>query len=304
MYLKLKSDLISLIAPFSYLDDKFYLEYQYYNRFGHKLNLNDPQTFNEKLQWIKLNYRNPLYTRLADKLAVRSYVEEKTGTSYLTKVYGVYNDPANIDWNILPEKFVLKATHGCDWVILCKDKKSLDINKTINQLSNWLRINYYEAALSREWQYKNIPPNIMIEEYLEGDKKIGLVDYKFWCYWGEPTYITVHFDRFTDYKVAFLDANWQPVPIEFSRPSYKQVPQKPDKLIEMLSLSKVLSEGIPHCRVDLYYFNNKIYFGEITFCTGGGFDAFDSHESDLLCGKLFYLPKKFPEKHRSNRSRK
>ena len=288
--LKIRSDVVSKVAPFSLLDDKYYLQYLFHKTFGYQLDLRNPQTFNEKLQWIKLYYRNSLFTKLADKYAVRSYVEEKIGTQYLPILYGIYEDPMNIQWDQLPGRFVIKATHGCHYNILCKDKSELDKAETKKQLNGWLNENYYEVASSREWQYKNIPPKIVIEEYLEGDKEKGLVDYKFWCFWGEPELITVHFDRFNDYKVAFLDENWKDSGIQFSKPRTNFIPEKPAHFEEMMLISRKLSEGIPHCRVDLYYFNNRIIFGEMTLCTGGGFDKFDSYESDLLFGKPFVLP--------------
>lgn len=290
--MKFRSNIVSKFAPFSFLDDKYYLEYLFHKTFGYKIDFNNPQTFNEKLNWIKLYYRNPLYTKLADKYAVRSYVEEKIGNRYLPTLYGVYEDPLDIRWDELPQRFVIKATHGCHYNIICNEKSDLDKEQIIGKLKAWLSENYYEVAPSREWQYKNICPKIMIEEYLDGDEENGLVDYKFWCFWGKPTYISVHFDRHTNYRVAMMNANWDFLDVNFSKPSLEFMPKKPERLEEMKSISMKLTEGIPHCRVDMYYFNDRIVFGEMTLCTGGGFDRFDTYESDLLFGQPFDLPQR------------
>jgi len=292
IFLKLRSEFISKISPFSILDDKYFLEYQFFKFMGYKLDFKNPKSFHEKLQWIKLYYRNPLYTKLADKFGVRSYVEEKVGSSILTNLFGVYENPMDIEWNELPNRFVIKTTHGCGWNIICKDKNKLDPEKATQRLSEWLNLNYYAIEVSREWQYKNIPPKIIIEEYLEGDEKYGLLDYKFWCFGGDPAFIDVDFDRFTEHKIGLFNKNWEVLNWSISKWSSDVMLEKPKHLEDMLNIAKKLSEGIPFCRVDLYYFNQTIYFGEITLCPGGGFEKFSSHEVDVFYGEQMELPPK------------
>jgi len=292
LFLRFRSEFFSHLSPYSFLDDKYYLEYHFYKRFSYRLNLQNPQTFNEKLQWIKLFYRNPLYTRLADKYSVRNYVQEKIGKSYLVNLLGVYEDAAEIDWNLLPNRFVIKTTHSSGWNIICNNKETLDIVKANAILNKWIKSNYYETTESREWQYKNIQPRIIVEEYLEGDKIFGLLDYKFYCYCGEPKFILVCYNRYSDLRINFFDTDWNPLDVRHGVPNSELIFKKPINLDKMLEISRILSKNIPFCRIDLYSVKGNIYFSEVTICPSGGFGKFDSYRSDLLIGKPFLLPKK------------
>lgn len=290
LFLQYRSELFSKCCRYSFMDDKHFLEYRFFTKIGYRLSLKTPRTFNEKLQWIKLYYRNPLYTNLADKYLVRSYVKDMIGEDYLVELLGVYEDPSEINWHTLPDSFVIKTTHSSGWNILCKDKSLLDPHEVTSTLRNWINTNYYESGGSREWQYKNIHPRIIIEKYLEGDKRFGLLDYKFYCYWGNPLYVQVISGRFSKKITNMYELDWSLSNIQ--RPNYDariNLP-KPEKLDDMLAVSKELSKGIPFCRIDLYCFDNIIYFSEITFCPAGGFDKFNSYESDRILGEPLILP--------------
>jgi len=292
---KLGRDIVSLVAPYSFLDDKLFIKHRFEELLGYKLNLKCPKTFNEKIQWLKLYYRNPLYTKLADKYAVREYVKEKIGPNYLVKLLAVYDRPQQIDWQSLPDKFVIKTTHSSTLNILCEDKNVLDTQSAINKLENWMNFNHYRETNSREWHVKNIEPKIVIEEFLNGDPEFGLLDYKFYCYWGAIIYIEVHIDRFTSHSCNIYDLSWNQLPFLHGFPHSKKEIDKPNNFEEMLSIAHKLSQRIPFCRVDLYNFNDKIYFGEMTFTPGGGFDRFDSYVTDLLFGQPLSLPENIDE---------
>jgi len=285
--------IISRVAPYSLIDDKLFIKQRFKRVFGYELNLKNPRTFNEKIQWLKLYYRNPLYTELADKYAVRSYVSEKIGSDYLVKLFAVYDDPNQIEWQSLPNKFVVKTTHSCGFNIICKDKNDLDIEGATKKLQKWIEFDYYKETNSREWHVKNIDPKIIIEEYLQGDKDFGLLDYKFFCYWGIPVFIEVHFDRFTNHTKKIFDSSWNELPYCHGFKMYDGNIEKPVKLGEMLDVSRRLSENTPFCRVDLYNFNDRVFFGELTLTPGGGFNKFDSYETDLLFGKNLKLPERY-----------
>jgi len=288
--LQLRKKLSHRFAPFSLIDDRFYLQYWYYKVMHRRLNLKQPKTYTEKLQWLKLYDRNPFYTQLADKLAVRAYVEEKIGKEYLNPLIGVYNHAEEIDWQSLPEKFVVKATHGSSWNLICENKDDLNIDKACDMIQQWISMNFYKSTQTREWQYRDIPPKIIIEEYIEGAPIYGLLDYKVLCFSGQAKYIQVHANRATDHSKIAFDTQWELLPI---LNSYSPMPwsiPKPKELDEMLRLAEELSSGIPFARVDLYYPNEKIIFGEITFFPQGGFRKDFPYEKDLMMGYLIKLP--------------
>jgi len=286
-------DVVSFIAPYSLVDDKLFIKHRFEEALGYKLNLKSPESFNEKIQWLKLYYRNPLYTKLADKYAVREYVEEKIGNKYLVRLLGVYDQPTQIDWQSLPDKFVIKTTHSSSLNIICTNKNELDVQDASNNLEKWLKFNHYRETNSREWHLKDIEPKIIIEEFLNGDPKLGLLDYKFYCYWGMPEYVEVHIDRYTQHSCNIYDLSWNQLSYLHGFPKSSKIIPKPKELDEMLSISRKLSSGLPYCRVDLYDFCRKVYFGEITFTPGGGFDRFDSYSNDLLFGESLLLPDKY-----------
>lgn len=293
-WLQLRYRIVHKLAPYSFWDDKAYITFKYLAKFGYRINLKHPQTFNDKLNWLKLYDRNPLYTQLSDKYKVRDYVAQIAGPQYLNNLIAVYNTPQEIDWGSLPNRFVLKVNHGCKFNILCKDKAKLDLPLAINKLERWLPDNGYYHA--REWPYKDIQPRILCQEYLYGDPDWGLMDYKFFCFNGEPAYIAVDFDRFTYHTQFFYDLGWKRQPFVQGFPTPERDAPRPPELDEMLHLARKLSAGIPFCRVDLYDFNHTVLFGEITFYPHGGFQKILPAKYELELGKLIKLPNKIPLK--------
>lgn len=289
-YLESRQKISHRLAPYSLLDDRYYVEYKFFQALGYRLNLTNPRTFCEKLQWLKLYDREPLYPKLVDKYLVRDYVSAKIGDQYLNELHGVFENNDAIDWNSLPHQFVLKTTHGSGKNIICHDKSKLTPGEVKQKFNHWLGQNYYTR--SREWMYKNIKPRIVWENYIPWDPMLGLLDYKVYCFNGEPRYIDVHYGRFTDHKSIFYDTNWIQQPFGLIHKELELDFLKPRKLSEMLDISQKLSEGIPYCRIDLYYVDEKITFGEITFFPGGGNKDFWPMEYNYILGDMIQLPKK------------
>jgi hypothetical protein len=258
--------------------------------FNRALPLNNPRTFNEKIQWYKIFYRDPKFISLVDKYAVREYIAEKIGDKYLNKLYGVYENVSDLEWERFPDRFVLKATHGSNWNIFCLDKATLNKKEIETQLDDWLNQNYY--FISGEWAYKHIKPRIICEAYLEGAADLGLIDYKFYCFNGEPEYIQLDINRFSDHVQILYDMDWEVLSIDARTQGCGYEIGKPEDLLEMISIAKTLSEDIPVCRVDLYQSAQKIIFGELTLYTGNGFDKFTTDSLDKRFGDSFTLPSK------------
>ena len=256
---------------------------------GKKLNLQNPQTFNEKIQWLKLYDSTPIKTMLADKYLVREWVNEKIGEEYLIPLLGVWDKFDDIDFDKLPEKFVLKANHGCGWNIIVKDKNNFNINDAKKKFDVWMNTNYaFKNGL--ELHYKNIAPKIIAEKYIENDE--GLLDYKFLCFNGKVKYVWVDTDRFTAHKRDIFDLDWNHLPFTIKFPNAKKTPGKPKRLKEMIELATELSKGFAHVRVDFYEVDSKIYFGEVTFTSGSGIEKFCPEEYDLKLGQMIELPNK------------
>jgi hypothetical protein len=258
---------------------------------GYKLNLKNPKTFNEKIQWLKLYGNLEKYTDLVDKYEVRKYIAKTIGEEYLIPLIGVWDRFEDIDFEKLPEQFVLKCNHDSGSVIICKDKSSFDIRKARNKLNECLKQNFYYP--SREPQYKNIKPRIICEKYMVDESGIELKDYKFFCFSGEPKIIQVDFNRFTNHKRNLYDVKWNYIPVSLGCPTEPNTAiDKPSNLQEMLDLAKKMSENIPHVRVDFYLIQDKIYFGELTFAHGGGYEKFEPEQFDFEMGSWLELPKK------------
>ncbi len=287
----LRYRIVHRIVPYSFWDDKAYIAYKYLEKFGYPINLKHPQTFNDKLNWLKLYNRNPLYTQLSDKFLVRDYVSQKIGPQYLNKLLGVFNAPEEIDYSSLPDQFVLKVTQGCKFNIINKDAGQLNVEKAQRKLAEWLRVNHYTHA--REWPYKDIQPLIICEAYLPGDPDLGLLDYKFFCFNGEPVYVAVDFDRFTYHTQFFYNLAWERQPFVQGFPMPDRDASRPSELDEMVYVARKLSTGIPFCRIDLYNFSHTVLFGEITFYPHGGFQKVLPIKYELELGKLIRLPEKF-----------
>lgn len=257
---------------------------------GKELNLSNPQTYNEKIQWTKLYDNNPLKTQLTDKLLVRSWVKERIGEKYLVKLLGVWDRFEDIDFDQLPQKFVLKATHGCEMNIIVKDKNNFDREDAKKKFDIWLNTNY-AFKNGFELQYLHIKPRIIAEEYMENDGG-DLYDYKFWCFDNKVHFVMFLSERQSGLKMNFFDLNWNPLSFGYYPPSSKPIP-KPDNLDEMISISQKLCEGFSHVRVDLYRLNDgTIKFGEMTFTSASGQCKWNPPEADLMLGKLFPLPQK------------
>lgn len=280
----------------NWVPDSLYLKVLYRVIMGRKLNLRNPREYNEKLQWLKLNDRKPEYSTMVDKYEVRGYIEDLLGDKYLIPCLGIYDSVDDIDIDALPERFVLKCTHDSGSVEICKDKSSFDIEGARHRLSQAMKRNYY--ATYREWPYKYVKPRIIAEGYLEGDGG-DLKDYKVMCFNGEAKIIEVHENRFVEGKVhtqTFYDREWGIVPltqvetVTVDRPS-----ERPRQLEEILRLSELIAKNMYHARIDWYIEGDKIYFGEITFFDGSGFESFSTPEMERMLGDMIKLPEKWKE---------
>ena len=281
------------------IKDERYLKLIYRAIMNRKLNLTNPKTFNEKIQWLKLYDRNPLYTTLVDKYEVKKYIANELGVEYIIPNIGVWNSFDEIDFDSLPDKFVLKCTHDSGTVVICKDKQSFNFEAAKQKLSQRMKYNYYYNF--REWPYKDVSPRIIAENFLtdEESNNKGLTDYKFFCFNGEPKFLYVS-TGLEDHKTAhisFLSLDWEFT--SFQRSDYaplETLPKKPSKLDEMLKISKTLAKDFPFVRVDLYQINNRVYFSELTFHPCGGMTPFKKAEDDKAIGDMLILPIKKTEK--------
>lgn len=274
----------------NFIPDSIYLKMAYRLIMGKPLNLKNPQTFNEKLQLLKINNRNPLYTELADKYAVRKYIEKTIGDKYLIPLLGVYNKFEEIDFHMLPNEFVLKCTHDSGSIFICKDKAAFNIEEAKIKINRCLKRNYYSCW--REWPYKNIKPRIICEKYMVGESGTELKDYKILCFGGVPKIIQVDSNRFSGHMRNLYDTEWNDIPTSLEYPTYPDTVKKPDKLETVLALARVLSKDFPHVRVDFYIANETVYFGEFTFYYGSGFEKFTTESYDYLLGSWIELPSK------------
>ena len=273
--------------------DKLYLQMLYRRVFNKKLNLKNPKTFNEKLQWMKLYDRRPEYTTMVDKYAVKEYVAKIIGEEYIIPTLGVWDKPEEIDWESLPDQFVLKCTHDSGGLVICRDKSKLDIDAAIKKLRKSLKRNYYKAG--REWPYKNVPRRIIAEKYMEVNPKVkDLPDYKWFCFNGEPTYCQVIQDRSSVETIDFFDTNWKHQEFVGLNPAAGPAavePACPANLETQIKIARDLSKGIPFSRIDLYFVDNKSWFGEITlYPTSGTSGTFTPEKYNEILGNMIKLP--------------
>ena len=271
------------------LPDKFCLKHLYRVHMGKKLNLKHPKTYNEKLQWLKLYDRKPEYVKLVDKYEAKKYVAERIGEEYIVPNYGVWNSFDEIDFDALPEQFVLKCTHDCGGLVICKDKSTLDKDAAREKINRCLKRNYYWS--SREWPYKTVQPRIIAEAYMEDEKNGDLPDYKFFAFDGEVKMMFIATERQSkeETKFDFFDADFNHLPFLNGHPNAKVLPEKPQNFEKMKDLAAKLSEGIPQVRIDFYEVNGKIYFGEITFFHWSGLVKFEPEEWDEKNGEWITL---------------
>lgn len=260
---------------------------------GERLHLDDPKTYNEKIQWLKLYDSTPLKTQLSDKYRVREWIKEKIGEEYLIPLLGVWDSFDEIDFERLPEKFVLKANHGCGWNVIVTDKSSFNKAEAKEKFDLWMNTNFaYNVGL--ELQYRNIEPKIIAEEYIENfDEDIN--DYKVFCFHGKADSIMMLTERKKGLKMAFYDLEWNQLPFTYSYPRNQEVMPKPENLEQLIFLAESLAEGFAHVRVDFYIMNDgSIKFGEMTFTSGGGTCVWNPPEQNLIYGEKIKLPKKQP----------
>lgn len=277
---------------FNHWPDEKYLKRMFKSIFGYELNLNNPQTFNEKLQWLKLYDRNPLYTTLVDKYRVKKWVADKIGPKYIIPTIGVWNNPDEINFEKLPNQFVLKCNHNSGLgMCICKDKSKLDIKQVKKELAKGLKQDYYLTG--REWPYKDVPRKIIAEKYMVDEKTQELRDYKFFCFNGEPKILFIASDRQNpteETKFDFFDMNFNHLSFTNGHPNSKQKIEKPEKFEQMKKISEILSQHISHVRVDFYEINGQVYFGEMTFSHWSGFVSFNPAEWDKKIGDWLKLP--------------
>ncbi len=271
------------------LPDKLVLQCRFMDEFGQKLNLKKPKTFNEKLQWLKLYNRNPYYCNLVDKYEAKKIVASIIGEKHIIPTYGVWDDVEQIDFQLLPNAFVLKTTHDSHSVAICNNKDTFDMEKTKRELKKRLKNNYFYS--NREWPYKNVKPRIIAEKNMS-ESDAGLVDYKIHCFNGQPEFILTCSNRFTREGLAeaFYDLNWNKIPVRRPDHDFDEIDvQRPDNINEMIQMAEKIATGIPFIRIDFYSINHEVYFGEATFFPASGFKKFIPEEYDEYFGKLIHL---------------
>ena len=267
--------------------DKVYYQMRYLLTFKRRLKLKRPDTLMAKIIWQKLYDRAPIYTTLVDKYAVRTYVERTIGAKYLNKLYGVYNNEKEVNFEDLPLQFVLKGTHGANMILICENKSNLNLDIARQKMKKWLQTNFYD--LWGEYAYKNVPPRIICEQYLANFNENALVDYKYHCFHGEPKHIQVDRNRFIDHTLNFYDLEWNRLNFGLWYPQSKENLSKPINLDVMTELARKLSKGFKFVRVDFYNIEGKIFFGEMTFYPCNGFGVFTPPEKDFEFGSWINL---------------
>ena len=274
-----------------WMPDEMYLKIVYFLTFKKKLDLQNPKTYNEKLQWIKLYDRNPKYVDLVDKYKVKKIIAEMIGEEYIIPTIGVWERAEDIDFNTLPEKFVLKCNHDSGGIVICKDKKALDKEGAVKKLSNCLKHNGFWYG--REWPYKNVKPCIIAEHYMEDSITHDLRDYKFFAFSGEVKAMFVASDRFKeeDTKFDFFDQDFNHLNFLQGHPNALVPINRPKTFEKMKELAEIISANLYQSRIDFYEVNGKIYFGEITFFHYSGFTPFEPSKWDNIFGEWIHLPR-------------
>ncbi len=275
------------------IPDQAYLKMKYKANFGKKLDLKHPKTYNEKLQWLKLYDRNPEYTEMVDKYMAKDYVEQRIGKEYIIPTLGVWEHAEDIDFDSLPNQFVLKCTHDSGGLVICRNKATLNQEDARKKLAKALKQDFY--FLGREWPYRNVKKRIIAEEYVEDEATKELRDYKFFCFDGVAKALFIATDRQKEgeeVKFDFYDIDFKHLDFRQGHPNAAVSPAKPETFDEMRQLAEKLSKGIPHLRVDFYEVNGKAYFGELTFYHHQGMVPFDPEEWDETFGNWIKLPEK------------
>ena len=273
------------------ISDRAYLKLKYRAVFGKKLNLKDPKTFNEKLQWLKLYDRKPEYTAMVDKYEAKKYVAERIGEEYIIPTLGVWDRVEDIDFESLPNEFVLKCTHDSGGLVICRDKSQLNVEEAKKRLEKSLKNNFYYSY--REWPYKNVKPRIIAEEYMEDASTSELRDYKFFCFDGIAKALFIATERQKEgeeVKFDFYDINFKHLDFRQGHPNSSVEIKRPETFEKMRELAENLSKSIPQLRVDFYEVNGRAYFGEMTFFHHAGLMPFDPEEWDYTFGEWVQLP--------------
>lgn len=271
---------LSLLIP-----DKLFLKIQFRRKMGYWMDFNNPRTYNEKLQWLKVYKRDPIMTQMVNKADAKKYVSRIIGEQHIIKTIGIWSSFDDINFDKLPDKFVLKTTHDSGGVVICTDKAKFDRKKAKFKLEKSLNRNYY--AGTREWPYKDVPRQIIAEEYMIDESGYELKDYKWFCFSGEPKALFIASDRSSlteETKFDFFDSDFNHLPFTNGHPNSSVEFIKPKGFEEMKEYARQLSQGFPHLRVDFYDINGKIYFGELTFYHWSGFVKFDPLEWDYIFG--------------------
>lgn len=272
-----------------FLPDEMYIQIYYFSHFKHFANMRNPQTYNEKLNWLKLHDRNPLYTKLVDKFEVKEYVAPIIGQEHIIPTLGVWDCFDDIDFDKLPNQFVLKCTHDSEGLVIVKDKVTMDKIAAKEKIEAALKQNFF--YIGREWPYKNVKPRIIAEKYMENPVDGELRDYKFFCFDGEPKAMYVASERVSDHvKFDYFDLDFNHLDIKQKYPHADKPLRKPHTFDKMIELSKMLSKGFTHVRVDFYEVEGCLYFGELTFFHLSGFMPFEPDKWDYIFGEWLKLP--------------
>ena len=272
------------------IPDRIYLQIVYFKHFRRFINFNNPKTFNEKIQWLKLNYRNEEYTKLVDKYRVKQYITKLIGEEYVIPTLGVWNNVDDIDFKSLPEKFVLKCNNDSGGIVICKNKKDFDEAKAKSFLKERLKNNGYWYG--REWPYKNVKPCIIAEKYMEDSISKDIKDYKFFCFNGSMEFFDIDIDRFIEHRANYYDRNGNFLPFgkTYCPPDYTKKIEMPKNLDKMIELAETISHNTVLSRIDFYEIDGLVYFGEITFYPGSGFSPFTDEKWDYKLGDMIDLP--------------
>lgn len=273
---------------FRWLPDRPFLHLMYWARLEKRLNLKNPKTFNEKLQWLKLHDRRSEYTQMVDKYDAKRYIASVVGAEYVIPTLGVWENFDDINFGNLPKQFVLKCTHDSGGLVVCNDRSKLDFAVAKRKIQRSLKVNYYFHG--REWPYKNVKHRIIAEEYIEDTANDALTDYKFFCFDGVPRIMYISKDHGKDPRRDFFDTDFNHLSFEFGDPNAEIPPQKPVYFEKMKQFAGLLSQGVPFLRVDFYEVNGKLYVGELTFYHASGFDDIDPEEWDEKMGSWLNLP--------------
>lgn len=288
-YIKVRARLAFYLV--NYITDSLYLKCIFRRDMGYSLNLKNPKTFSEKLQWLKLYDKHTEYTDMVDKVASKEFVAKIVGKKYVIPTIGVWNNVEDIDWNKMPNQFVIKSTNDSGGVVVCKDKSKLNIKDVITKLKGLGNRDY--TKYNKEYPYHNVPHRFIAEQYMEDESGFELKDYKIFCFDGKPEFLFVATGRQNhDTRFDFYDTEFNHLPVLNGHPNADVWPTKPENFEEMLEVASKLSKGIPHVRIDLYNINGKIYFGEMTFFHWSGMVPFEPIDWDYKFGEYIKLPSK------------